>query len=632
EWNDTAGAPPESDLAALFARQVARAPEAPAVEMGGLVLTYAELDRRAKRLAHRLRGLGLPREGLVGLYLAGPSAMVVAMVGALQAGGAYLPLDPSYPEERLVRMLAGTFAIVSEGPVPSALAALGPRTIDLLHEAMEEGGSPAIDPPVPALPGSLAYVMYTSGSTGEPKGIAVTQEAVCRLVKGTDYVALGAGDRVAQVATFAFDVATFEVWGALLNGGCVVGFDRQAVLVPQQLAAELARTRIDAMFLTTSLFHQVAAEVPNAFSGVRDLLVGGEAIEPASFARVLAAGGPRRLLNAYGPTEGTTFSCWQRVDAVAAGATSVPIGRPIANTSAIVVGRDFLPVPLGVVGELCLGGLGLARGYLGRPELTAEAFVPAPHGALGTQAGERLYRTGDLCRQLPDGRIDYLGRRDAQVKVRGFRIELPEIEQALAGHPSVLQAVVAVRAGEGDDRRLAAYLVAAQPERFDAAALRDHLRRTLPDYMVPSLYMLLPALPLNANGKVDRAALPDPEGQRAAPGAAYAPPEGDLEAAIAQVAREVLRVDRVGRDDSFFDLGGHSLLMVRLSGELAERLARPVAVVDLFRCPTVASLARQLAGGEEALSLAPSAERAEALRQGRGRRRGVRQERLGGGV
>src|SRR6185369_17282188 len=403
--------PAEEAVPELFAAQARRQPEAPAVEFGDLRWTYAELAERARKLAAHLRRLGVTPGDRVGLALERSAGLVAAMLGTLEAGAAYVPLDPTYPPERLAWMRedAGLAAVVTPDELEVA-------------ESARSGG-----PPVRVPAGSPAYILYTSGSTGQPKGVIVPHRAIARLVLGTDYVRLGPADRVAQVANASFDAATFEVWGALLTGGCVVGIDREVTLSPELFAGELAEPRTTAMFLTVSLFNQVARQVPGAFRGLRHLLVGGEAVDPGPVRTVLADRPPERLLNGYGPTESTTFAVWHLIAEVPPGAASVPIGRALANTRTYVADPALHLAPDGVPGELLLGGEGLALGYWRRPDLTAERFVPHPWS---DRPGERLYRTGDLVR-WNGGVLDLLRRIDQQVKIRGFRIEPGEIEAAL---------------------------------------------------------------------------------------------------------------------------------------------------------------------------------------------------------
>ncbi|HSG39201.1 MAG TPA: amino acid adenylation domain-containing protein, partial [Thermoanaerobaculia bacterium] len=426
DWNATGSEiPREACVQDLFAAAARRTPDAVAVDSGAERLTYAGLDRRAEGLARHLRALGVGPDVLAGVCLERSPGLIVALLGILKAGGAYLPLDPSYPVERLALMLEDADApvLITSEAFRDRLPAGRAAVVCLEGLDLDAPAGPVAHG---ATAESLAYVIYTSGSTGRPKGVAVPHRAIVRLVLGTDYVRLEPGDRVAQASNASFDAATFEIWGALLNGACLAMVTRDVALEPCEFAAQLHERRITALFLTTALFNQLAREAPGAFSGLRHLLFGGEAVDPASVRRVLREDPPERLLHVYGPTESTTFASWHLVAEVPEGARMVPIGLPVANTRIDLLDRGLELAPVGVVGELYIGGEGLARGYLGRPELTAERFVPDPHGR-----GERLYRTGDLARRHPDGAVEFVGRTDHQVKVRGFRSEPGEIQAAL---------------------------------------------------------------------------------------------------------------------------------------------------------------------------------------------------------
>ncbi|HVK25617.1 MAG TPA: amino acid adenylation domain-containing protein, partial [Actinokineospora sp.] len=453
DWNDTAtDYPRDTSLVELVERQVDATPDAVATVYGEETLTYRELDERANQLAHYLRSLGVAAETRVGLCLEFRADWVVAALAVLKAGGAYVPLDPAYPAARLDFMCAdsGVAVVVAHESLRDRVTAPTVVTID--------GGVPG---PVARLdttarPDNLAYVMYTSGSTGKPKGVGVTHRNIVRLVRDTDYVHFGPGDTVAQASNLSFDAATFEIWGPLCAGGRIVGVPKDDLLSAPAFAKTLRDNKVDLMFLTTSLARQLAVEAPETFAGLRQLLVGGEQADPEMITRLRAVGGPS-VHNVYGPTETTTFALsWEagEVD------DTVPIGRPIANSTAYVLDGDLHPVAPGLVGEIYLGGDGVARGYLDRPDLTAERFVPDPFGA----PGSRLYRTGDLGRYWPDGRIDCLGRADRQVKIRGFRIELSEIEACLRETGAVGQATVQVRDGQ-----LIGYVVPVDP----AAVMAD---------------------------------------------------------------------------------------------------------------------------------------------------------------
>ncbi len=492
-WNDTvAPARAVGGVHELVAVRAAACPDAVAVVSGGCSLSYGGLEERANRLAHYLRGLGVTAEAVVGLCLERGAGMVVAMLAVWKAGGAYLPLDPGYPAERVAFMLADSraVAVVGEGAVRRGV--VGPvRSVGLDERVVVAAvaAAPAGPPAVRVLAGQLAYVMYTSGSTGRPKGIGVCHGDIAALVAAGDYVAVGPGDVVAQASTVSFDAATFEIWGALANGAVLAGIGREVLLSPQRLSAEIERRGITVMYLTAALFGRVAAEVPGGLHALRDLLVGGEAIDPLSARRVLESGGPQRLVNAYGPTETTTFAVWQQVVGVSGG--TVPIGRPLAGMRAYVLDRYLGLVPVGVAGELYLGGAGVARGYGGRPGLTAERFV----ADLLAGDGSRLYRTGDRVRWLAGGELEFLGRIDEQVKIRGFRVEPGEVEAALAAHPGVGAAVVAVD-GQGAAARLVAWLVPAGPGGGipPAGELRAFVGQRLPGFMVPAVFTELAGL------------------------------------------------------------------------------------------------------------------------------------------
>jgi amino acid adenylation domain-containing protein len=605
--------PREATLHDLFAEQAALRPDAVALAGlagDGTALTYGELARQATRWAHRLRALGVGPEVRVALCLDRAPAQVVATLAVLAAGGAYVPLDPAYPRERLAFLLRSSAApvlVTEERWLPlwsellSELPDLKAAVLCLDGTATEEGGEEGREAALPAVAATgLAYVMYTSGSTGEPKGVAVTHRGVVRLVRGTGYARFGPNETLLLNAPYGFDVSTLELWGALLHGSRLV-IPPPGVLTTAELGEVVKREGVTTLWLTTGLFRQMVEENLGALSGVRQLLTGGDVLPVAHARRVLAELPETRLINGYGPTENTCFTSCYTVRAAAELDPSVPVGRPIAHTWVAVLDRDQTPVPPGVAGELCTGGDGLARGYLDHPDLTAERFLPDPEGR---EAGGRLYRTGDLVRWRRSGDLEFLGRIDAQVKVRGFRVEPGEIETALTAHPRLSSAVVLAQREEAGGHRLVAYVVAAADATVapEPSELRDFLRRRLPEFMVPSAWVSLPALPLTANSKVDRKvlALLQPDRPRSTGGV----PRTPAEQRIAGIFAEVLGVEQVGLEADFFDLGGHSLLATRLVSRVRAVFGVELPLQAVFETPTVEGLAARI-GHSPALPLDP---------------------------
>ena len=488
EWNQTNSAfPRDKCVHELFEEQARRQPGKVAVVFGDRQLTYAELNGRANRLAHYLASCGVRPGTLVGLFAERSIEMVVGMLGILKAGAAYVPLDTAYPKQRLALMLEDCRArvLLTQEHVRGLLPHGDLQIVCLDADWQTIGQHGTHDPGISAAAEQLAYVIYTSGSTGVPKGVAVPHAAINRLVLQTDYISLQPSDVVAQASNASFDAATFEIWGSLLNGARLVGIEREVTLAPDRFGAVLRDAHITTLFLTTALFNQMAREAPGAFGGLRHLLFGGELVDPDCVRRVLQDGPPERLLHVYGPTENTTFSTWYLVREVAADALTVPIGKAIANTQLYVLDDRRQLVPVGIPGELFLGGDGLATGYLHRPELTAERFVDNPFDA----GRSRLYRTGDIVRWLPGGNIEFLGRRDNQVKIRGFRIELGEIEAALVSHAAIREAVVTSRKESAGKQYLVAYVTPASTTRPVPEELRSYLDAKLPAYMMPAYFV-----------------------------------------------------------------------------------------------------------------------------------------------
>ncbi len=619
EWRGVAtDYPRRSTIPALFAEQAARAPEAVALVagiagIGGLAsgaVSYGELLSRARVLAVRLRALGVGPEVPVGLLLERSLGMVVATLAVLEAGGAYVPLDPGAPAERLSWLLGETgvpVLIVEEGRLgglPEPFASFPAQVLSIgadgrSAEPQEERQGRAGAEPAAAAE-NLACLMFTSGSTGTPKGVAVVHRGVVRLVRETSFARFGPEEVFLQLAPVAFDAATLEIWGALLNGGRLV-LPAPGALTPGELAEIVSRYGVTTLWLTAGLFHEVVEENLAGLRPVRQLLAGGDVLSPVQVERATAGLPGTRLINGYGPTEGTTFtSCGEVEPGSPEGPVS--IGRPIDNTEVLVVDGEDRPVPIGVAGELLAGGDGLARGYWRRPDLTAERFRPNPFGSL---AGGRVYRTGDRARFLASGRLEFLGRLDRQVKIRGFRIEPGEVEAVLGAHPEVAQVAVVVREDRPGDKRLVAYVVGAE-----GADLRGYLRDRLPEYLVPAAFVHLSLLPLTANGKLDRAALPVPERAEGPERGEAAAPRTPAEELMTGIWSEVLGIaaERIGVDDTFFELGGHSLLATRVVSRLRETFGVEVSLRAFFAQPTIGGMVREIAAvlGTGAAGFPPS--------------------------
>ncbi|WP_337999790.1 amino acid adenylation domain-containing protein [Xanthomonas cucurbitae] len=584
DFNATERAYPQAQtIHALFEQQVVRDPDAVAVIDGQQHYSYATLNRRANRLAHHLVALGVEPGDHVAIGLPRTVDLILAQLAIIKCAAAYLPLDVQAPPGRLLTMLQDSGArwvLTHAGQaLPEGIERLDLDTLDLGRMADH-------DPALPQASDAVACLMYTSGSTGVPKGVRVPHRAISRLVCNNGYAEFTASDRVAFAANPAFDASTLEVWAPLLNGGCVVVVQQDVLLAPERLRQRLLEEQVTVLWLTAGVFHQYAASLSPVFAQLRYLIVGGDVLDPAVVGRVLEEGAPQVFLNGYGPTETTTFATTHRI--TAAPASGIAIGRPIGNTQAYVLDAYRRPVPIGAVGELYIGGDGVALGYLNRPVLTAECFVPDPFGA---NRNARLYRTGDLACWQDDGTLAFVGRADEQVKIRGFRVELGEIEAALRTYPGIAAVAVVQREDVPGTRQLVAYYCtdAAVSEHIDAAAVRGHLQPQLMDYMIPAAYVQLDALPLTANGKLDRKALPVPDAQAHAH-QRYEAPQGAVEQAIAGIWSELLGLETIGRHDDFFALGGHSLLLVRLSA-LLERTQLTAPLGELRQHSTLAAMA-----------------------------------------
>jgi len=598
DWNYTATDYPQGQcLQALFEAQVERTPDAIALVYDEQQLTYRALNRRANQLAHRLHALGVGPEVPVGLYLERSLELVIGLLGILKAGGAYVPLDPAYPPERVGFMLADTQApvLVTQPRLVEGLPALAAQVLCLDTGCAALAHERADNPVSGATADTLAYVIYTSGSTGTPKGVAVSHANVVRLFEATHaWYHFGAEDAWTLFHSVAFDFSVWELWGALLCGGRLVVVPYWVSRAPEVFYALVGREQVTVLNQTPSAFRQLmraeeTADTAGALA-LRLVIFGGEALEPQSLQPWVARHGDQRpqLVNMYGITETTVHVTYRPLQAtdlkLASGSV---IGCAIPDLQVYVLDQHLHPVPMGVPGEMYVGGAGVARGYLARPELSAERFVPDP---FGDRPGARLYKTGDLVRYLPNADLEYLGRIDQQVKIRGFRIELGEIEAALAQHPAVREAVVLLREDIPEEKRLVAYLVAGRDPAPSVEALRAFLTEKLPDYMVPAAYVLLDALPVTTNGKVDRRALPTPAVVRPELEEVLVAPSSAVEEVLARIWAEVLGLERVGVRDNFFALGGDSILSIQIIAK-ANQAGLVLTSKQIFQHQTIAELA-----------------------------------------
>ena len=600
EWNDTGVEyPADKCVHELFEEQVEKTPDAVAVVYEDKELSYGELNRRANQLGHYLRKLGVRPDVRVGICVERGLEMVVALLGVLKAGGAYVPLDPGYPVERLRFMLEDSAAgvLLTQVQLRGLFAEINESlpVLDLSDAAavwQDEAETNADRAAVGLTPEHLAYVIYTSGSTGLPKGVAVAHRSLDNLIHWhRKAFALKFGQRSSSVAGIGFDAATWEIWPVLCVGAVLLLAWRGDAQDPEALLAWWEDQNLDVSFLPTPIAEFAFMRgISNAH--LQTLLVGGDRLRHFPLNPL-----PFALVNNYGPTEATVVATSGHIEVCA---PVLSIGRPIRNTRVYILDGYGEPVPMGVVGELYIGGAGVARGYLKRPELTAERFVP---DSFVEEAGERLYRTGDLGRWLEDGTIEFVGRNDFQVKIRGYRIELGEIEARLQEHAGVGDAVVIAREDTVGEKRLVAYYTAGEAEGrpggeakeavMTAEQLRAHLAGKLPEYMVPAAYVRLEAMPLTVNGKLDRKSLPVPEGDAYAV-RGYEAPEGEVETTLAGIWSELLHVDRIGRHDNFFELGGHSLLAVRVVSRIRQVLGIEVSISDLFAHPVLSGLAEYI--------------------------------------
>lgn len=590
EWNDTVfDFPADKNLAQLFAAQVERAPDALALVATGLHFTYDCLNRRANQLARHLESLGVGPQSYVGLCLGRSPEMVLALLGIVKAGAAYVPLDASYPQERLAFMMddARLGVVVTQVSELKSLPTDAKRQLVCLDRDWRAISVASTENHLtPSVAEQVVYVSYTSGSTGQPKGVEITHRGIGRLLFG-DYAQLDPRQRLTQLAPLAFDAATFEIWGALLHGGCCVLLPER-IPPPNELGRVIREEQITILWITTALFNLMIVEAAAAMRGLRQIFFGGEVCSARHVQSALELLPQTQIVHCYGPTENTTFTTCCALDSrrISDDGT-VRIGRPISNTEAYVLDEEKQLLPHGVPGELYVAGAGLALGYLHRPDITAERFVPNP---FGSNAGSRCYRTGDLARFESDGLLEFHGRLDHQVKLRGFRIELGEVEAGLRKFPGLQQVVVTVHEREPGDRRLIAYVVVAGSQDGLPRQLRDFLSERLPDYMIPAEFVLLETLPLTASGKVDRRALPAPELNGFERQQPYVKPRTKSEQILTEVWAEVLGLERVGIRDNYFDLGGDSIRSLRVMSKAQDK-GLSFTLEQLFEYATIERLA-----------------------------------------
>ncbi len=590
EWNNTRHTIPDDlCLPVLVARQAATTAEAIAVVAGTQQLTYGELNGRANQLAHHLQTLGVGPNVLVGLCVERSLDMVVGLLGILKAGGAYVPLDPAYPAERLAFMLADAHApvLVTWQSIAARLQTGDTHVVCLDSEAHTLEHYSTSEPVSNVTSADLVYVIYTSGSTGQPKGVQITHYSLLSLIYWHQHAyQISAADRATQVTSPAFDATGWELWPYLTIGAQVHIVDEDARISPQLMRDFLLRHDITISFLPTAMAEGVISLTWPTQVSLRYLLTGADTLR-----RYPSPDLPFAFVNNYGPTESTVVTTYGQVFPSTATETPPSIGRPIWNTQVYILDEALRQVPIGTPGELYIGGTGLAAGYLNRPDLTSEGFIPHP---LSETPGERLYKTGDLARFLPDGQVAFMGRADQQIKIRGYRIEPDEIMAVLLKHPAIQTCQVVAREDTPGEKRLVAYIVAPAEEELRPSSLREALGEYLPDYMIPSTFVLLDALPITPNGKVDRAALPAPDSSNTLRAETNEEPRTPTEERIAQVVSTLLNLDMVGINDNFFMLGGHSLLGTQIITQLSETFGVDLPLRSLFEAPTVQLLAAEV--------------------------------------
>jgi len=575
--------PQDKTIQELFEQQAEKDPDHIAVTFEEQQLTYRELNHRANQLARTLRKKGVKVNSIVGMIVERSPEMIVGIMGILKAGGAYLPIDPDYPAERINYMLedSGTRILVTQQHLVDTIAFNG-DIIDLDDRELYKEDTANLEKVNTSQ--DLAYVIYTSGSTGKPKGNLTMHYNVVRVVKNTNYIEITRDDVLLQLSNYAFDGSVFDIYGALLNGAKLVLIDKANVVDMSRLSKVIDQEKVTVFFITTALFNTLVDVNIECLKNIRKVLFGGEMVSAHHVRKAYEYMGSGRIVHVYGPTETTVYATYYEIKQLQDDEVSVPIGAPIANTCIYILSQGGNLQPVGVPGEMCIAGMGLARGYLNRSELTAEKFVANPF-----VLGEKMYRTGDLARWLPDGNIEFLGRIDHQIKLRGFRIELGEIEAGLINHPLIKEALVIVKEDGMGNKYLCAYMVAGQE--IAISQLREYLEQTLPQYMIPSVFVQLEKMPLTPNGKIDRKALPEPKG-RVQTKTEYVAPRNEAEEKLAVIWQDILGVEKVGMEDNFFELGGYSLKVITLVARIYEEFGIEMPYDQIFKNPTITELAK----------------------------------------
>jgi amino acid adenylation domain-containing protein len=584
DFNDTAAAyPADQTIHRLFEEQVERTGDRAALIYRSSVLTYRELNRRSDELAAVLREKGVRPDDIAAIKMERSIEMIAGILGILKAGGAYLPIETGFPQERIDYMLKDSSArlLLSKDGV-TVLPHSAPGMIPLPGGAPEGRG------------GSLAYVIYTSGTTGKPRGVLTMHRGVTRAARNTNYIDITPGDRLLQLSNYAFDGSVFDIFAALLNGAALVILEPDDIPAVERLAGIIKREAVTVFFVTTALFNTLVDLNPDCLDNVRKILFGGERVSVEHARKALGHLGKNRLIHMYGPTETTVYASYYFIDAIEENALTIPIGKPLANTVIYILDKYINMTPIGVSGEIYIGGKGNARGYLNSPELTAERFVYRSYKSYRTHRtynSKKLYKTGDLARWLPDGNIEFIGRMDHQVKIRGFRVELGEIESRLAAHPGIKE-VAAVVTEKGAQQYICGYFTG--DEDLSSTRIREYLSGNLPHYMIPSYFVHLEKIPLTANGKLDRRALPEPETGRK-PGTDYVPPNTGIEKKLVDIWSEVFTAQNsIGVDDNFFDLGGQSILAMRMTARLRETFQVEIPLSAFFREGTIRRIAQMI--------------------------------------